>query len=55
MVSNLVIVVEGSCKRGDAFQDAQFVKIKEELENDVRKSEQNLNQETNLKCPDDTR
>ena len=55
MVSNLVIVVEGSCKRGNALQDAQFVKIKEELENDVRKSEQSLNQETNLKCPGDTR
>ena len=44
MVSNLVIVVEGSCKRGNVLQDAQFVKIKKELENDVRKSEQSLNQ-----------
>ena len=50
-----MIVVEGSCKRGNVLQDAQFVKIKEELENDVRKSEQSLNQVTNLKCPDDTR
>ena len=32
MVSNLVTVVEGSCKRQDALRDAQFVKIKEELE-----------------------
>ena len=55
MVSNLVIVVEGSCKRGYALQDAQFVKIKEKLENGVRRSEQSLNQETNLKCPGDTR
>ena len=48
-------VVEGSCKRGYALQDAQFVKIKEELENGVRRSEQSLNQETNLKCPGDAR
>ena len=48
-------VVEGSCKRGYALQDAQFVKIKEKLENGVRRSEQSLNQETNLKCPGDTR
>ena len=32
VVSNLVTVVEGSCKRQDALRDAQFVKIKEELE-----------------------
>ena len=54
MVSNLVTVVGGSCKRQDALRDAQFAKIKKELENGVRKSGQGLNQETNLKCPDDT-
>ena len=28
VVSNLVTVVEGSCKRRDALRDAQFAKIK---------------------------
>ena len=37
MVSNLVTVVGGSCKKRDALRDAQFTKIKEELENSVRK------------------
>ncbi|KAL4602860.1 hypothetical protein ACB092_10G083500 [Castanea dentata] len=51
VVSDLVIVVGGSCKR----RDAQFAKIKEDLENGVRRSGQGLNQETNLKRPGDTR
>ncbi|XP_050256643.1 uncharacterized protein LOC126702070 [Quercus robur] len=55
VVSNLVTVVGGSCKRRDALRDAQFAKIKEDLENGVHRSGQDLNQETNLKCPDDTR
>ncbi|XP_075657819.1 uncharacterized protein LOC142627799 [Castanea sativa] len=59
VVSNLVIVVEGSCKRRDALRDAlrgaQFAKIKEELENGIHRSGQGLNQETNLKHPSDTR
>ena len=55
MVSNLVTVVGGSCKRRDALRDAQFVKIKEDLENGVHRSGQGLNQETNLKRPGDTR
>ena len=55
VVSNLVTVVGGSCKRRDALRDAQFAKIKEELENSVRRSRQGLNQETNLKRPGDTR
>ncbi|XP_075640500.1 uncharacterized protein LOC142612271 [Castanea sativa] len=46
-----VTVVRDSCKR----RDAQFAKIKEDLENGVRRSGQGLNQETNLKCPGDTR
>ena len=50
MVSNLVTIVEGSYKR----RDAQFAKIKEDLENSVRRSGQGLNQETNLKHPGDT-
>ena len=54
VVSNLVTVVGGSCKRRDAFRDAQFAKIKEDLENGVRRSGQGLNQETNLKRPGDT-
>ena len=55
MVNNLVTVVGGFCKRWDALRDAQFAKIKEELENGVCKSWQGLNQETNLKCLGDTR
>ena len=38
VVSNLITVVGGSCKRQDALRDAQFVKIKEDLENGVRRS-----------------
>ena len=55
VVSNLVTVVGGSCKRRDTFRDAQFAKIKKDLENGVRRSGQDLNQETNLKRPGDTR
>ena len=55
VVRNLVTVVGGSCKRQDALGDAQFAKIKEDLENGVCSSGQGLNQETNLKCPGDTR
>ena len=55
MISNLVTVVGGSYKRRDALRDAQFAKIKEELENCVRRSGQGLNQETNLKRLSDTR
>ncbi|KAK9998156.1 hypothetical protein SO802_017759 [Lithocarpus litseifolius] len=40
VVSNLVTVVGGSCKRRDALRDAQFAKIKEDLENGVRRSGQ---------------
>ena len=40
MVSNLVTVVGSSCKRQNALRDAQFVKIKEELENGVCRSGQ---------------
>ena len=54
VVSNFVTVVGGSCKRRDALQDAQFVKIKEDLENGVDRSGQGLNQETNLKRPGNT-
>nr|XP_023913546.1 zinc finger MYM-type protein 1-like [Quercus suber] len=49
-----VTVVGGSCKRRDALRDTQFAKIKEDLENSVRRSGQGLNQETNLKRPGDT-
>ena len=55
VISNLVTVVKGSCKRRDALRDAQFAKIKEDLENSVRSSGQDLNQETNHKRPGDTR
>ena len=55
VVSNLVTVVGGSCKRRDVLRDAQFAKIKEDLENGVRRNGQGLNQETNLKRPGDTR
>ena len=42
VVSNLVTVVGDSCKRRDALRDAQFAKIKEDLENGVRRSGQGL-------------
>ena len=51
----LIIVIGGFYKRRDVLWDAQFAKIKEDLENSVRRSGQGLNQETNLKCPGDTR
>ena len=35
VISNLVTVVKGSCKRQEALRDAQFAKIKKELENGV--------------------
>ena len=54
VVSNLVTIVRGSCKRWDAFRDAQFAKIKEELENGVHRNEESLNQEINLKRPHNT-
>ena len=44
VVSNLVTIVVGSCKRQDTLRDAQFAKIKENLENGVRRSGQSLNQ-----------
>ncbi|XP_075636721.1 uncharacterized protein LOC142608956 [Castanea sativa] len=50
VVSNLEIVVGGSCKR----HDAQLSKIKEKIENGVRRSGQSLSQETNLKRLGDT-
>ena len=55
MVSNLITVIEDLCKRRDALQDAQFAKIKEDLENGILRSGQGLNQEINLKRPSDTR
>ena len=51
VVSNLVTVVRASCKR----RDAQFAKIKEDLENGVCRSGQGLNQETKLKRLGNTR
>ena len=54
MVSNLVTVVGGSCKRRDALWDAQSATIKKELENGAHRGGQGLNQETNLKRPGDT-
>ena len=38
MVSNLIIVVGDSCKRRYALRDAQFAKIREDLENGVCRS-----------------
>ena len=43
VVSNLITIVRGSCKRRDALRDAQLAKIKEELENGVRRNGQGLN------------
>ena len=55
VVSNLVTVVESSCKIWDALRNAQFAKMKEESENNVHRRGQSLNQETNLKRPGNTR
>ena len=54
VVSNLVTVVGGSCKRQNAIRDTQFAKIKEDLKNVAHKNGQVLNQETTLKHPGDT-
>ena len=54
VVSNLVTVVRGSCKRQNAIRDTQFAKIKEDLKNSVHKKGQVLDQETTLKHPGDT-
>ena len=43
VVGNLVTVVGGSYKRQDVLRDAQFAKIKEELENSVHRNRQDLN------------
>ena len=43
VVSNLAIVAGGYCKRWDAIWNAQFAKIKKELENDVCRNGQSLN------------
>ncbi|KAK9982990.1 hypothetical protein SO802_032515 [Lithocarpus litseifolius] len=43
VISNLVAVVGGSCKRRDALRDAQFAKIKEDLENVIDMQLQELN------------
>ncbi|KAL0005160.1 hypothetical protein SO802_012721 [Lithocarpus litseifolius] len=43
-VNNLVTVVGSSCKRRDALRDAQFAKIKEELENGVRRKFQGVSE-----------
>ena len=43
VVSNLAIVAGGYCKRRDAIWNAQFAKIKKELENDVCRNGQSLN------------
>ena len=43
VVSNLITVVGGSCKRRNVLRDAQFAKIKKELENDVCRNGQSLN------------
>ncbi|XP_050263933.1 uncharacterized protein LOC126708169 [Quercus robur] len=48
VVSNLVTVVGGSCKRRDALRDTQFAKIKEDLENGVRRSGQEIIEEDGL-------
>ena len=43
VVSNLVTVVGGSCKRRYTLWNPQFAKIKEELEKCVHRSGQGLN------------
>ncbi|XP_077219112.1 uncharacterized protein LOC143853280 [Tasmannia lanceolata] len=55
LVTNVVNVVGGSCKRHDILQEIQLAKIKEALENGELSNGQGLNQETTLKRAGDTR
>ncbi|XP_077249175.1 uncharacterized protein LOC143888621 [Tasmannia lanceolata] len=49
LVTNVVNVVRGSCKRHDILQEIQLAKIKETLENGELSNGQGLNQNTTLK------
>ncbi|XP_077223942.1 uncharacterized protein LOC143857398 [Tasmannia lanceolata] len=49
LVTNVINVVGGSCKRHDILQEIQLAKIKEALENGELSNGQGLNQETTLK------
>ncbi|XP_077234687.1 uncharacterized protein LOC143876892 [Tasmannia lanceolata] len=55
LVTNVVNVVGGSCKRHDILQEIQLAKIKEAFENGELSNGQGLNQETTLKRAGDTR
>ncbi|XP_077222048.1 uncharacterized protein LOC143855878 [Tasmannia lanceolata] len=55
LVTNVVNVVGGSCKRHDILQEIQLAKIKEALENGELSNGQGLDQETTLKRAGDTR
>jgi hypothetical protein len=55
LVSYLINVVRGSCKQNDMLHETQATRIKDELENGEIVSGRDLNQETNLKRPADTR
>ncbi|XP_059635738.1 uncharacterized protein LOC132277914 [Cornus florida] len=54
-VTNVVNVVEASCKRRDMLREKQIVKVIERLNNGELSSGQGLNQSTSLIRPGDTR
>ncbi|XP_028085988.1 zinc finger MYM-type protein 1-like [Camellia sinensis] len=55
LVSNVVNVVEASCKRRDIVREKQAAKVAEALNTEELSSGQGLNQETTLKRAGDTR
>ncbi|XP_058733557.1 uncharacterized protein LOC131605187 [Vicia villosa] len=55
LISTLLNVVEGSCKRNDMLHEGQMMKVRDALENGEIVSGKGLNQETSLKRPADTR
>ena len=55
LVSNIVNVVGGSCKRRDILREKQAAKIIEALSNNDIGSGRGLNQESTLVCASDTR
>lgn len=55
LLTNVVNVVGGSCKRKDSLREQQVAQIIEALENEKITSGQGLNQESTLARPCDTR
>lgn len=55
LISTIINVVGGSCKRNDMLLERQIIKVQDALENGEIVSGKGLNQETSLKRPTDTR